>query len=278
MFIKKVTKRNKDTGAMYLTYRLVRSYRIDGKPRHQTILDLGTLSGLDSSRHKQLADRIDELLHSQPTLFNQDSCEAVEQHAQYYYKEILKKEPKQQQVAAATSENQDTQPDAPSGLKVDIQPVDLNSFDTLESKHIGGEWLCYQAYEQIGIHDLFLNKLKLSHREYQSAISCLTGRLLYPGSDLRTASCLNENSGLEYLFENAGRWSQAERRRLTKISEKLYQEKELIITTLNNNVEHLLDFKPKIILFDLTNTHFEGRMSKSQKAAHGRNKQKRNEV
>jgi len=70
MFIKKVTKRNKESGTMYLTYRLVRSYRIENNPRHETIIDLGTIPNIDTTKHKLLADRIEELLYNSETVLD----------------------------------------------------------------------------------------------------------------------------------------------------------------------------------------------------------------
>jgi len=63
--------------------------------------------------------------------------------------------------------------------------VDINSFDTTEVREIGGEWLCMQAIEELGVSKLFTEKLKFSDKECQQAIGYLIGRLLYPGSDFK---------------------------------------------------------------------------------------------
>jgi len=44
MFIKKVTKRNMESGAIYLTNNSLRSYRFENKPKYETIIYLGALS------------------------------------------------------------------------------------------------------------------------------------------------------------------------------------------------------------------------------------------
>jgi transposase len=276
MFIKKITKRNIDTGCMYLTYRLVRSYRLDGKSRHETIINMGTLSGLEQSKHKQLAHRIEELLKNQPSMFDSPIDNTVESYANYFYKEILKKQSVKDTIESKSIDNSDI---AATSEKVtpDYQEVDVNSFDIKECNEIGGEWLCWQAFDEIGLSDLLVNRLNFSTKEYQQAVNCLIGRMLYPGSDMRTASFLNENSGVHELFAESERATFINRKSLVKISEKLYSNKEQIIKVLNSNIENLLQFEPKLILYDLTNTHFEGQMSKSQKAQYGRNKQKRND-
>ncbi len=81
MFIKKVT--NNKNGISYLTYRLVKSQRIDGIPKHINILELGSLSGIPIEQHKSLADRIEQLMHEDTLLFhNQDLL--VEEWAHFF--------------------------------------------------------------------------------------------------------------------------------------------------------------------------------------------------
>jgi hypothetical protein len=54
MFIKKVT--NRKNGAIYLTYRLVKSMRVNGIPKHVNILELGSLADIPEQKHKALAN------------------------------------------------------------------------------------------------------------------------------------------------------------------------------------------------------------------------------
>ena len=65
MFIKTIIKSNSKKGKKYYHYRLVESYRIGGKPRHRTILNMGSIPFLDnqSSKRKMLSERIEDLIH-----------------------------------------------------------------------------------------------------------------------------------------------------------------------------------------------------------------------
>ena len=47
---------------------------------------------------------------------------------------------------------------------------------------------------------------------------------------------------------------------------------------LSRQTNELFDLADKIILYDLTNTYFEGRMKKSKKAKFGRSKEKRKDA
>jgi len=274
MFVKKITNKNKKTGEIYLTYRLVRSYKLNGMPRHQTIIDMSTLPKIDVSMHKQLADRIEELLENVLVADILPVNEQVEYYAQYYYQEILKKQADKViiPVLPLLSEEEEIRIN-----NCDFQEVDINSFETLQVHEIGGEWLCYQAFEELGITKLLKEQLKFSEKDYQLATSYLTARLLYPGSDSKMSLYLNENSGIQQLFSDNKRFAQLDRKSLVKISHKLYDNKDFIETQLNKNIKNVLPYEPKYILYDLTNTHFEGRMQKSKKAKFGRNKQKRND-
>jgi len=62
MFLKKIIKKNKNSDKEYTYYRLVHSYKIGKKIRHQSIISLGSLSGISKENHKLLADRIEELI------------------------------------------------------------------------------------------------------------------------------------------------------------------------------------------------------------------------
>ena len=95
MFIKKVT--NRKAGKTYITYRLVKSTRLHGVPRHVPILDLGSLAGFPLEKHKALADRMEQLIDNQLDMFptvGQGPMidEQVESQAQYFYRKLIKKQ------------------------------------------------------------------------------------------------------------------------------------------------------------------------------------------
>ena len=66
--------------------------------------------------------------------------------------------------------------------------------------------------------------------------------------------------------------------RLYGIAKKLYREKEKLEYHLSRCTNELFGLDDKIILYDLTNTYFEGRMSNSILAQYGRSKEKRNDA
>jgi len=62
------------------------------------------------------------------------------------------------------------------------------------------------------------------------------------------------------------------------VSRKLYSIKEEIETFLSVKTNELFDLEDKIILYDLTNTYFEGKKEKSELVQYGRSKEKRKDA
>ena len=66
--------------------------------------------------------------------------------------------------------------------------------------------------------------------------------------------------------------------KLYGISKKLYEEKSGLENHLSRCTNDLFKLQDKIILYDLTNTYFEGRMKNSQIAKFGRSKEMRKDA
>jgi len=277
MFIKKIVKTNKSTQNQYVTYRLVHSFRFQGKPRHRTILDLGTLTNFPPELHKALADRLEELISNQNPLFNKINP-LVDEQANLLYNKILNKCGKDKNKVTnellATSHGKQTT-EYQNVNDTNFQDVDLNTFENKEAKTIGGEWLCKQAMDEIDFQNLFASELELNPKKNRLASMAIIGRLLNGGSDTKTADWLNENSGVSYLL---GKEHIAiTRKQLSQISDELYLHKDKIERYMVSRFRDLFNYRPSLLIYDLTNTHFEGRMTGSAKAVRGRNKQKRSD-
>lgn len=262
MFIKKVT--NRKAGKTYITYRLVKSKRVDGVPKHITVLELGSLVNLATEKHKALAAKIKQLISNQLDILSDSGIDdQVEEHAQYFFRKLVKK-----QLKSAPAESKKP------GIK-EIAEVDLNSFETVDSKEIGGEWLCHQAFEELGLDGFISNHLGFNSNEVAISMLSLTGRMLYPASELRTSKWLNENSAaFELVSPNSGT---VDRNRLTNATLLLYRNKDKIEDYISGKVDDIFGLEDKYFLYDLTNTHFEGSAIGCKKAKFGRNKQKRND-
>lgn len=281
MFIKKVT--NSKKGVSYVTFRLVKSQRVNGKPQHVNILEMGSLSDIPAEKYKPLADRIEQLIQNESLLFDNNDP-FIEDWAHFFYKKLIARrfnsgdritqpidatQQQQQQLSlyeTATNQSIHQQVD-------NVQEVLLDSFESITSSEIGSEWLCTQAIRELGLDTYLMQRLGWNHNETSVAMLALLGRLIYPGSDKKTADWLNENSAaFEFYSPQSGN---VDRNRLTKSTNKLYDYKEGIEKYLSSTIESIYKIENKLILYDLTNTHFEGQMKDCPKASFGHNKQKR---
>lgn len=91
-----------------------------------------------------------------------------------------------------------------------------------------------------------------------------------------TASYIKENSAICELTGYDK--DKVTKDKLYEISKELYYIKDQLESYLSNKTNELFDLDDKIILYDLTNTYFEGRMLNSKKARFGRSKEKRKDA
>ena len=210
---------------------------------------------------KLLAQRIEELYVNQKRIFSYEP--ELEKLAQFYHNKLLKKHFNTEEFVKNPKTQHDT----------DFQEVDLFSFTSSSSWQIGGEFLLSQALEELQIPQYLLQEIGFGQSQSTSCILSLIGRLLHPSSENETAAWLNENSGIFEFYSPKS--ASTNKDYLYEASLNLYRHKDQILSHINRQIDDIFNLKSKVILYDLTNTHFEGRMPKSKKASFGKNKQKR---
>jgi hypothetical protein len=260
MFVKPLVKYNKSTKQRYNIYQLCESFRLDGRIRHRVIIGLGKFDDLPGEGQKKLlGKRIEERLTGQENSLSLcEPDEAVEKLADYYFSEIKKK----------------GRYDFGKG-NTDWQTVDLSTLKNKDGREIGAEWLCKQAFDQLGIAAFLQNK-DWAQDQISLATAHIISRAVYPASELKTVSFIKENSAIcEITGYNKDKVTKD---KLYKITHDLYSVKDELENYLSNRTNELFDLDDKIILYDLTNTYFEGRMKNSKLAKFGRSKEKRKDA
>lgn len=259
MFVKSLVKYNKSTKQRYNIYQLCESYRFDGRIKHRVIQGLGKLEELPGEEQKKLlGKRLSELLSGQSNRL--ELCktdENVERLAQYYFGEIKKR------GSYDIGENSDW------------QTVNLSSLKNKDGREIGAEWLCKQAFDQLGIAPFLQNK-NWPEEKISLATTHIISRAVYPASELKTVSFIKENSAISEI--TGINKDKVTKDKLYRISHDLYSVKDELENYLSNKTNELFDLDDKIILYDLTNTYFEGRMKNSKLAKFGRSKEKRKDA
>jgi PAS domain-containing protein len=262
MFIKSIVKINKATGERKEQFRLCESYRADNAVRHRTILHLGPLEQLpDTEQKKALGKRIEQLIQSERAgdgLFSVTPVDDIsERLARQYYAAIKEK----QRIDIAAGK--------------DYHLVDVNSVKNKQIREVGAEWLCLQAIEQLKIGS-FLEEKNWSEDAVKLALTHIASRAVYPASELRTSQWIRENSAVCELTGYPQ--DKITKDRLYAISHSLYEVKGELEQHLSSHTNEIFDLEDKIILYDLTNTYYEGQMRSSKIARFGRSKEKRSDA
>ena len=260
MFIKEIKKKNKGYEKVFTTHRLMESYRTAEGPRQRTVLTLGRLE-IPKEQFKLLADRIEALVSAQTSFLPHELPEEVEALAQHYAQKIVQKE-----ITAHTAIvcEYETQPV--------YETVDVTSVKNSRSRTIGAEHVGLAAFDYLGF-EACLRERGFSDHQVKLAALAIVGKLVYPTSERGTREWAQHISGIgELLGIDTNTLSH---NALYRMSDLLYDHKREIERVLLKNEKNLFSLNDKIILYDLTNTFFEGDAKSNKKAKRGRSKEKR---
>jgi hypothetical protein len=159
--------------------------------------------------------------------------------------------------------------------KLDLNLVKVDSIKHKEVREIGAEWLNLQALNQLGIGD-FLTNLGWNEQKVKLTITQIIARAIYPASELKTTSWIKENSGICELTGYP--INKITKDKLYTNALDLYEIKDDLENYLSKKTNELFEIDDKIVLFDLTNTYFEGEKRNSKLAQFGRSKEKRSDA
>jgi len=270
MYFRATIRRNPATGQMDSYYRLVESYRNEtDRVCHRTLLNVGFLDGLVNIEElnqvrRIICKRYQDIKGGNELFDIQDNNpQKVVDLADKLWEELIS------QKRIDVGERQKKEPTVRQRNMVFEE-----SIRHPDVREIGGEWLCYQALEQLQLADFLINSY-FSEEETRLALTQIIARAVYPASELETARWIRENSAVcsltGYPIEKITK------DKLYKSSLKLFSEKEKIENFLSVKTNQLFDIEDKIYIYDLTNTYFEGRKMQSKIAKFGRSKEKRSD-
>jgi len=262
---------NPGTGRYSGYYRLVESYRNHcDRVCHRTILNAGYLDELTTDQlnliQKILTAKVNN--HDKPLFELPYTGDATVIH---YVDELYNRMVAEKRIDVLVEKQE--KKTSQSGK--DLQIIDINSIRNKDVREIGAEWLSYQAMNQLQIAP-FLERLGWNGADIKLAQSHIISRAVYPASELETTRWIKENSSVcEVTGYNIEKITKD---RLYSISKKLYAEKEALEQHLSVRTNELFDIEDRIMLYDLTNTYFEGRKEGSKLARYGRSKEKRSDA
>jgi len=264
-------RKNPETKELSGYYRLLESYRNhSGQACHRTMLSAGFLDELSVEQlnaiQKILTAKVANLGNALFELPYSDDLVVLDYVDRFFNRMVVEKRidiPKDEVTPTANRHGKD------------YQRIDINSIRNKDVREIGAEWLSYQAVGQLRIAS-FLEQQGWDDSDIRLALTHIISRAVYPASELKTSSWIKENSA---VCEITGfDVEKVTKDQLYRISTKLYNEKEALEQYLSFRTNELFDIEDRIMLYDLTNTYFEGRKTGSKLAKFGRSKEKRSDA
>ena len=252
MYIRTVSKRNRARTKIYECHQLVESIRTEKGVRQKLLLSLGRLP-LAKDKWSRLAKCIEKIIQGQKLFFNEDP--EIEALARKYAQQLIDKH------AIDIETN-------------NFETVDIQSLENHRVRHIGGEYLGVTFFNKLHLHQC-LKACGFTKRQIEIAILLIIGRLVHPGSERHLHRWAQHLSGLDELINTD--FSRLSLNSLYKMTDLLYENKSEIETHLRAKENDLFFLDETIILYDLTNTYFEGRAGSNPKATFGRSKEKRSD-
>lgn len=259
MYFKFSLRYNKDKQRSDAYYRLVESYRnAEGRVCHRTILNIGFIDDDYSAEQLNQTAKILTGRYEQKQPLIEPADTAVVELAGALWQRIIK------------DKRLDLTLHSPSSRQVNADTLRHSNV-----REIGSEWLCHQTLEELGISKV-LAEAGFTEEQIKLAATQVISRAVYPASELKTASWIKENSAVGEL--TGYDCEKISKDKLYESALRLYAVKDTLEQHLSHKTNELFDISDKIVLYDLTNTYFEGQYSNSKLAKYGRSKEKRNDA
>ena len=258
MYFKSSLRKHPQSGILRGYYRLVESYRnAENRVCHQTILNIGFIDDIAPEQlnkiQKQLNDKYE---HKQPLFEQEDPI--VKKYVTEFWQRLV--ESKKIDIVSAEK------------LK---RMVHVDTIKHNNVREVGAEWMCYNTWDKLQLTQFLLSQGWTSQQAALAATQIIS-RAVYPASELKTSRWIKENSAITEL--TGYDVEKITKDKLYQSALNLYQVKDALEKHLSKRTNYLFDLEDKIILYDLTNTYFEGEKRNSKLSKFGRSKEKRSDA
>jgi len=260
VYFKQIQRKHPDTGKYSGYYRLVESYRnATNRVCHHTLLNIGFIEDATAEQLNKIQKRLTAKYEQKQDLFEQEGEEDIVMH---YVHEFWNRMVALKKI------------DLEHATKLE-KLVDVDSLRHSNVREIGSEHICHQTWEKLQLSELLLSK-GWTEEQVKLAATQIISRAVHPASELATSRWIKENSAVCEL--TGYDVEKITKDKLYQSALNLYKVKDALETHLSKRTNELFDLEDKIILYDLTNTYFEGRKTNSKLAHFGRSKEKRSDA
>ena len=258
MYLKASFRHNPAINDIAAYSRLVESYRNEfDRVCHKTLLNIGFWADVTREQKDKVVDHLNERYKNELALFEETDLQVVEWVNRFWNEMIAKKT-----IDRKTMEEKH-------------RLVKADTIKHKEAREIGTEWICANTWNQLQLTELFEN-LGWSEEKIQLAMTQVISRAVYPGSELATSKWIKDNSAICDI--TGYDIDKITKDKLYQSALDLYKHKAIIEKHLSTTTNELFDLQDRIMLYDLTNTYFEGTKRNSQLAKYGRSKEKRSDA
>ncbi len=270
MYISKAKKyrdQGDGTAIAYDYYRLTKSYiDKDGKTKHRSVLCLGELPGFCKEERNQLASMLTTMIEDGQSV-TCDNQRLYEEAMKQYIKYCGSSYAQENDPRLIAERKAREEAERKKGIAVKI-----DSLTQHEARTIGCENLCNSTLRLLDIRG-YLKSKGWKREQIDLALMQIVARAIYPYSEYKTVRYLHENTALCELFKIPR--EKVTRHALYDSARRLWQEHRGLEDWLHDKVCTMFRLEEKILLFDITNTYFEGKMGESEICQYGRSKENR---
>jgi len=236
--------------------QLVESFRnAEGQPRQRVVVSLGDAQ-LPAAEHKAIARAVEARLRGESDLFE----DGLSEKGSTWVTRIVKLAERSKAAR-------------PANKKATLEGVLVDRIETENVVGFGAELVALEAWNVLGLTAM-LEETGMPKKQIATAQLMVANRLIEPLSEWALIDWA-ERTALPELLDL--RMTKTTKDRLYRTSDKLLEHRELIEKKLRDHEQTLFSSRRKLVLYDVTNTHFEGLCESNPKAKHGKNKQKRND-
>jgi hypothetical protein len=235
--------------------QLIHSYRnSEGLPRQRVIASLGDAK-LPEAEKSLIASTVERRIHGEGDFF--DSSLSPEATAWV------------DRIVQLAGRSQAAKP-VPQAT---VDGVILDSIETTDGVELGPELLALKAWEELRFTPM-LEALGMNSSAIATAQLMVSNRLIEPLSKWALIDWSHRTAFPELLDI---RLTKSAKDRLYRTSDDLMALRKDIEASLRERERDLFSLSRSVILYDVTNSHFEGFCASNPKAKHGKNKQHRND-
>jgi hypothetical protein len=258
MYLKSSFRHNPTLQDIAAYYRLVESYRNEtDRVCHRTLLNIGFWPDASTAQKVKVIDLLNSRYKNEQALF-EERDQAVLEWVNRFWNQMIEKKT----IDRKSIEQQH-------------RLVKADTIKHKEAREIGTEWICANTWNNLKLTELF-EGLGWPRENIQLAMTQIISRAVYPGSELATSRWISDNSAICDI--TGYDINKITKDKLYQSALELYKHKDTIEKYLSTKTNELFDLQDRIMLYDLTNTYFEGSKRNSQLAKYGRSKEKRNDA